>query len=86
MTAALKLDPADPTKTIDDNKMAVIDLKASPIAVIATVEVGTGPSGVSFSPDGKLVLVANRAGGTVSVLTVAGKTVTPERNHRSRQC
>jgi DNA-binding beta-propeller fold protein YncE len=77
VTAALKLDPADPTKTIDDNKMAVIDLKASPIAVIATVEVGIGPSGVSFSPDGKLVLVANRAGGTVSVLTVAGKTVTP---------
>jgi len=77
VTAATKKDPADPKKTTDDNKLAVIDLKASPPAVIQTVEVGLGPSGVSFSPDGKLVLVANRAGGTVSVLTVSGKTLTP---------
>jgi DNA-binding beta-propeller fold protein YncE len=76
VTAATKKDPADPKKTTDDNKLAVIDLKASPPAVIQTVEVGLGPSGVSFSPDGKLVLVANRAGGTVSVLTVSGKTLT----------
>ena len=75
VTAATKIDPADPKKTANDNKVAVIDLKASPPAVIATLEVGLGPSGVSFSPDGKLALVANRAGGTVSVLTVAGKTV-----------
>ncbi len=77
VTAATKKDPADPKKTTDDNKLAVIDLKASPPAVIQTVEVGLGPSGVSFSPDGKLVLVANRAGGTVSVLTVSGKTLAP---------
>jgi DNA-binding beta-propeller fold protein YncE len=76
VTAATKIDPADPKKTTNDNKMAVIDLKASPPAVIATLTVGEGPSGVSFSPDGKLALVANRAGGTVSVLTVSGKTVT----------
>ena len=75
VTAATKMDPADPKKTADDNKVAVVDLKASPPAVIATVEVGLGPSGVSFSPDGKLALVANRSGGTVSVLTVSGKTV-----------
>lgn len=77
VTAAVKKDPADPKKTTDDNKLAVIDLKASPPAVVQTVEVGAGPSGVSFSPDGKVVLVANRAGGTVSVLTVSGKTLTP---------
>jgi DNA-binding beta-propeller fold protein YncE len=76
VTAATKKDPADPKKTVNDNKVAVIDLKAAPPAVIQTVEVGAGPSGVSFSPDGKLVLVANRAGGTVSVLTVSGKTLT----------
>ncbi len=75
VTAATKKDPADPKKTTDDNKLAVIDLKAYPPAVLQTVEVGLGPSGVSFSPDGKLVLVANRAGGTVSVLTVSGKTL-----------
>ena len=45
--------------------------------MIATVEVGAAPAGVSFSPDGKLVLVANRGDGTVSILTVAGKVLTP---------
>jgi DNA-binding beta-propeller fold protein YncE len=77
VTAANKIDPADPKKQAPDNKLAVIDLKAAPPAVIATLEVGLGPSGVSFSPDGKLVLVANRGDGTVSVLTVSGKTLTP---------
>jgi DNA-binding beta-propeller fold protein YncE len=77
VTAATKIDPADPKKTTHDNKVALIDLKASPPAVVATVEVGTGPSGVSISPDGTLVLVANRGEGTVSVLSVSGKTLTP---------
>jgi DNA-binding beta-propeller fold protein YncE len=75
VTAANKKDPADPKKNTADNKLAVIDLKASPPAVIATLEVGNGPSGVSFSPDGKLVLVANRGEGTVSVLSVSGKSL-----------
>jgi DNA-binding beta-propeller fold protein YncE len=76
VTAANKKDPADPKKTTSDNKLAVIDLKANPPAVVATVEVGNGPSGVSFSPDGKLVLVANRGEGSVSILSVSGKTLT----------
>ena len=76
VAASTKIDPADPKKTTSDNRLSVIDLKASPPAVIATVEVGASPTGVSFSPDGKLALVANRGDGTVSVLTVAGKTVT----------
>jgi DNA-binding beta-propeller fold protein YncE len=75
VTAAFKKDPADPKKTAPDNKLAVIDLKASPPKVIETLEVGTGPAGLSFSPDGKLVLVANRGGGTVSVLAVDGKAL-----------
>jgi DNA-binding beta-propeller fold protein YncE len=76
VVASSKIDPADPKKTATDNKLSVIDLKASPPAVIATIEVGAGPAGVSFSPDGKLVLVTNRGDGTVSILTVSGKTLT----------
>jgi DNA-binding beta-propeller fold protein YncE len=75
VVASTKKDPADPKKTAPDNRLTVIDLKASPPAVIATVEVGTSPAGVSFSPDGKLVLVANRGDGTVSILTASGKTL-----------
>ena len=77
VAASTKINPSDPKKTAPDNRLSVIDLKASPPAVIATLELGVSPSGVSFSPDGKLVLVTNRGDGTVSILTVDGKTVTP---------
>jgi len=44
--------------------------------VIATLEVGQGAAGLSIHPSGTLAIVANRAEGTVSVLTIAGRTVT----------
>lgn len=77
VTASTKVDPADPKKTVPDNKLSVIDLKANPPAVIATLEAGAGASGVSFNRAGTLALVANRSEGTVSIFTVSGKTVTP---------
>jgi DNA-binding beta-propeller fold protein YncE len=76
VAASTKIDPSDPKKTAPDNRLSVIDLKASPPAVIATLELGVSPAGVSFSPDGKLVLVTNRGDGTVSVLSVNGKALT----------
>jgi DNA-binding beta-propeller fold protein YncE len=77
VVASTKIDPADSKKTTNDNRLSVIDLKATPLAVVATIELGAAPAGVSFSPDGKLVLVTNRGEGTVSVLSVAGRTLTP---------
>jgi DNA-binding beta-propeller fold protein YncE len=77
VTAAQKLDPADPTKVVPDNRVSIIDLKANPPAVVGTVEAGAGASGVSVNRQGTLVLVANRNEGTVSVFTLAGKTLTP---------
>ncbi len=76
VTAAMKVDPADPTKQVPDNKLSVVDLKASPPAVIATLEAGPGASGVSINLQGTLALVANRSGSTVSVFSIDGKTVT----------
>jgi DNA-binding beta-propeller fold protein YncE len=72
-----KIDPADPTKVTPDNRLSVVDLKASPPAVIATLETGLGPSGLSVNRQGTLALVANRNEGTVSIFTIQGKTVTP---------
>jgi DNA-binding beta-propeller fold protein YncE len=72
----MKLNPADPKKTIPDNRLSVIDLKAKPAAVIATLETGLGPTGTSFNRAGTLALVANRNEGTVSIFTVSGKTLT----------
>jgi DNA-binding beta-propeller fold protein YncE len=76
VSAATKLDPADPKKVVPDNRLSVIDLKASPPAVTATVEAGSGAAGVAINPTGTLALVANRAEGTVSVYTIAGSTLT----------
>jgi DNA-binding beta-propeller fold protein YncE len=58
-----------------DNKIFLIDLKASPPAVIGTITVGKQPSGMAISPKGDLALVANRADGTISVLSIRGKDV-----------
>jgi DNA-binding beta-propeller fold protein YncE len=77
VTSAQKLDPADATKVVPDNRVSIIDLKASPPAVVGTVEAGAGASGVSVNAQGTLVLVANRNEGTVSVFKLAGKTLTP---------
>ncbi len=76
VSSAMKLDPANPRRTIPDNRVSVIDLKAEPPAVIATLEVGQGAAGLSIHPSGNLAIVTNRAEGTVSVLTISGRTVT----------
>jgi DNA-binding beta-propeller fold protein YncE len=79
VTAAMKIDPGDPTKTIPDNKVTVIDLKQSPPIVLATLQAGDGASGVSINSSGTLALVANRAEGTVSIFTIRGMIVTAAR-------
>jgi len=75
VTAAMKIDPNDPTKQVPDNRLSVIDLKASPPAVLTTLETGKGPAGLSINRQGTLALVANRSEGTVSVFSISGKDV-----------
>jgi DNA-binding beta-propeller fold protein YncE len=77
VTGAFKVDPADPKKVVAHDALSVIDLKANPPAVIATLQAGKGAAGVSINRAGTLALVANRSEGTVSVFTISGKTVTP---------
>jgi DNA-binding beta-propeller fold protein YncE len=77
VTGAFKVDPADKKKAVPDNKLSVIDLKAKPPTVIATLEAGLGAAGVSINRAGTLALVANRSEGTVSVFTSAGNKLTP---------
>jgi len=77
VTSSQKVDPADPTKAIPDNRLSVIDLRARPPVVVTTLETGKGPSGVSINRQGTLALVANRNGGSISIFTIEGKTVAP---------
>jgi len=76
VASSTRIDPADGTKTVPDDKLTVIDLQATPPAVLATLRAGNGASGVAINRAGTLALVANRFAGTVSVFTIAGKTVT----------
>jgi DNA-binding beta-propeller fold protein YncE len=62
-------------KEAPDNKLYVIDLTANPPKLIDTVTVGTQPSGLSISRKGDLALIANRAGKSVSVLSIQGTSV-----------
>jgi DNA-binding beta-propeller fold protein YncE len=62
-------------KPAPDNKLYVFDLKANPPAQVGTVEVGKQPSGLAISKAGDLLLVANRADKSVSVLTIQGTDV-----------
>ena len=63
-------------KPVPDNKLYVIDLTASPPALIDTVAVGRQPSGLSINRAGNLALIANRTDNSISVLRIAGKRVT----------
>src|SRR5260221_7029019 len=74
VTSNQKKDPADPAKTVPDNRVSVIDLKAQKVG--QTVVTGAGAAGVSINRAGTMALVANRNEGTVSVLKLAGGTVT----------
>jgi 6-phosphogluconolactonase (cycloisomerase 2 family) len=78
VTANQRHDPADPTKLVPGNSLAVVDLSSNPPRVSATVNTGSGPAGVSINRAGTLALVANRAEGTVSVYRIKdGTTVHP---------
>lgn len=76
VTSAAKVDPADPTRLVPDNRLTVIDLKANPPKLLAALEAGAGASGLSITRDGRLALVANRYEGTVSVFRIQGTGVT----------
>src|SRR6516165_947028 len=53
VTGASKIDPADPKKTVPDDKVTVIDLKASPPKVAAQLQAGQGAAGVSINRAGR---------------------------------
>ena len=76
VTSGYRRNPADPTKTVENDVVSVVDLSGRTLRIVDTVKVGKAPCGVSVSPDGKLALVANHNDGTVSVLSIDGEKVT----------
>jgi DNA-binding beta-propeller fold protein YncE len=62
-------------KGVPANDIYVIDLKASPPALVATVKGGKQPSGMAINRAGNLALVTNRADNSITVLAIQGKEV-----------
>ncbi len=62
-------------KTQPDDKVFVLDVGASPPALLTTLTVGKQPSGLAINRAGTLALVANRAENSVSVIAIDGKDV-----------
>ncbi len=60
----------DTWKQVPDNKIYVIGLTAKPAKLIETIEGDKQPSGLSINPAGDLALVANRAGKSITVLSI----------------
>ena len=61
-------------KELYDNFLQVVDLEASPPVVIAKVDVGSHPNGLTINRAGDLLLAAAHDG-TVKVVTIQGKSV-----------
>lgn len=62
-------------KAVPDDRLYVIDLAATPPKLIDTVTVGKQPSGLMIARGGRLALIANRAGRSISVLSIDGTSV-----------
>jgi DNA-binding beta-propeller fold protein YncE len=78
ISAATKRDPNDPKKVVDSDLVSVVVLDSSgnqPPKVHSSVVTGIGPSGISINATGTYALVANRAEGTVSLLSINGNEV-----------
>ncbi|MBI2825588.1 MAG: YncE family protein [Planctomycetia bacterium] len=68
---------SDPKRPVPDDMVQVVLLGESP-RVIAKVKAGRQPSGIAFNPAGTMAIVANRADGTVTVLSIRGDEVKAE--------
>ncbi|MSP02805.1 MAG: YncE family protein [Acetobacteraceae bacterium] len=75
--SVLNTPDANGYKVSPDDRLFVIDLTEQPPKLVNTVTVGKQPSGLAISRKGDLVLIANRNGKSVSVLTIAGGKVSP---------
>ncbi len=73
IASSSKLDPADPTKLVPDDRVTVVDLKDRKI--LDTLTTGPGAAGISITKDGKRAYVANRMAGSISILSIDGKQV-----------
>ncbi|MBM3848201.1 MAG: hypothetical protein FJ405_18185 [Verrucomicrobia bacterium] len=69
---SIRINPLNPTNWLPHSRIHVMDLTRNPPVIVGEGTAGAQVSGVAIAPNGRLVLAANRAGGTVSVLALDG--------------
>lgn len=67
---SIRLDVENPGRWYAQRRVHVLALSRELPRVIGEIQTGWQPSGIAFSRDGRLALIANRAGGSVTVLSV----------------
>lgn len=72
VSASLRIDPKNPKELAPDNKLSVVDLAASPIRVVQTIELGASPSSIAIDPSGTMALAMHSADDSVTVLALSG--------------
>ena len=77
VTAAQKVNPADPMHPLDNDQVSVIDLsQPSKPRVLQTIASGAGASGVAMNRAQNLVLVAAKMDDAIIVLSLKGRKLT----------
>lgn len=52
------------------DELHIVDLSQRPVKLVRTIKVGAQPSGVAINREGTMALVANRAGNSISVISI----------------
>lgn len=68
---SVRLDPDHPGKWLPNRFIHVLDLSSNPPKIVGQGESGDQPSGLAITPDGRMLLAANRAGGSVTAFRFA---------------
>lgn len=76
VSASLRIDPKDPTKFAPDNRVSVIDLGASPLSVVQTLELSASPYSLALNRAGTMAVAVHTRDDSVTVLAIANKQVT----------
>jgi DNA-binding beta-propeller fold protein YncE len=76
IASSTKVDAGDPKKIVPDNRVSLVALAGGP-KLVQQATAGAGAASVAISPNGSLVLVANRTEGTISVFRLNDKKLEP---------
>ncbi|MEQ1758807.1 MAG: YncE family protein [Vicinamibacterales bacterium] len=76
VASSTRVDPTTPGRSVPNDVLSVIDLRATPPIVIATLHAGGRAGGVTINQAGTLALLGTRSDGGVAVFSISGKTVT----------